>query len=149
MEGVFIGDIAMPTYSNTGNTTYETDDGSLIPGAQGFQSTTLLDALDGVVRTSDDPYFNPLQAVNTLTSTGPADPKVIVRQAGTKEIEIINNSSAIATVYYNDNTNVPGFVVPSGTIRVLTGIHTFVDQLTIEFSAAVNAGEFYVSELEG
>jgi len=60
----------MPTYSNTGDTTYQAKDGTFKPGQTDFATQELLDDLPGVTRAADTPYAHEPRTVaadNTMT----------------------------------------------------------------------------------
>lgn len=70
----------MPTYSNTGSTAHNTIAGIFWPGMTGFSVLQNLDGLDGVTRTSDEPYMyikdglEPIDLLSPATASATSEP---------------------------------------------------------------------------
>lgn len=117
----------MPTYNNIGTSDYQTPQGLLKAGSSGFESTIVLDHLDGVIETNALPLFNLLRARHDL-SFAAAEQKEAVFASPELIKTILISSSVAVDMLFNDASNVPAkrllankeyFLVPNGTIKKL------------------------------
>ena len=138
----------MPTYTNSGNALLHIQGlpqakKSIEPG-ETVQSHLELDLDDypGLVRTSDDPRWNPATAVHQ--PSGAEDYSVDLDE-NTERFQIDNLSDETVTVYYGAKTNVPGVKVPS-SMRYEDLVKGRVTTLVLEFSGEIPAGYVTVTE---
>lgn len=142
----------MPTYRNDSVNSYRILNSNNVqqvvqPGesAQTYQLLTL----SGMTKTAEAPYFNPSDGVHEISSTGPGDDKTINLNSNTNEIELWNEGTADITCFLRATANTPGFKVLASSIRNISGLKDHADKMVLQFSAAISAGECYLTELEG
>lgn len=141
----------MPTYKNDGERSVSVKNTSgisvLVAPGETVETYEVL-TISGMTKTAEAPYYNPATAVHAVTSTGASDDKTVALNSLTDAVEVYNAGAALVTVYLRAKANTPGLVVPAGTLRRIGGLKNMVNQLVLTFSAAVTAGQCYVTEIK-
>jgi hypothetical protein len=145
----------MPTYINSGTENLSLDLRTIPPSGILVTEFILDTTGTDLTKTSDEPYFNPVTAVNALTSTGPGDNKTITLESDTNIIEIKNlSATVIVTVFLQSTANTPGIPILPGELskeiaerdygKYGNSLKNKVQSLIFQFSAAMPASTFYV-----
>ena len=141
----------MPTYRNDGDRSASVKNTAgnsvLVAPGETIETYEVL-TLPGMTKTAEAPYWNPATAVHAVTSSGVGDDKTIALNSLADAVEVYNAGAGLITIYLRDKTNTPGLVVPAGSLRRIDGLKNMVDQLVLTFSAAVTAGQCYVTEIK-
>jgi len=141
----------MPTYKNDGGRSVSVKNTAgvsvLVAPGETIETYEVL-TVAGMTKTAEAPYYNPATAVHAVTSTGASDDKTVALDSLADAVEIYNAGSGLVTVYLRSKSNTPGLVVPAGTLRRIDGLKNMVNQLVLTFSAAVTAGQCYVTEIK-
>ena len=91
----------------------------------------------GMAKIADTPYYNPLTARHTISSTGPGDDQTVTLNPGTSDyIYIWKVSGGNATVYYDATANTPAIAVLRPGDRFQHDLKGRAAQLIIQFDAA-------------
>lgn len=145
----------MPTYINNTNDNVNLELRTIPPG--GIISTEfILDiSTNGLTKTSDEPYFNPVTSSMMLSSSGPGDDLEVNIEAESNILEIINQSdTCIVTMFFESLSNTPGLPIGylDGSKELLDrddgrygrSLKNKVTKLIFQFSVAMPANTFYV-----
>jgi hypothetical protein len=146
----------MPTYQNNtkGSIEYSYIDednlqkGTLVPNQILNSEVIISNYVDlGLTKTSDSPYFNPFTKSDFILFND--KDQIIIVDSATKTIEIINNSSsAIIRIYINNFENLPYFLIPAGSSRILNKVKGKVSHLIIQFYQSTGEGSIYINQLK-
>ena len=140
----------MPTYLNSTNDVikvkFRSDNGldtyiEILPGKSHATEKILIN--DNLTKTSDAPFYNPLQNdVHVVTSTGVGDDQTVGINLWTKSISILNQSAALVNVFLCSKSNTPALKSYPYTERIVE-VAGNVNQLILEFPSAATV---YVEE---
>ena len=140
----------MPTYVN--NTTskitesFQNQNGSLvsfeIDSNGGTLKTPYILVNAGLTKTSDAPFYNPLEALTQTVEAEGAGDETVQIDLDTKVISIYNTGSAVVLAYINSKANTPALFCHASSERLISVGHN-VNQLIFTFT---EAGVVYVEE---
>lgn len=138
----------MPTYVNTTNKRVSVGDVVFQPrGKKEFVNYINLYGMSKEIMLHDHkPYYNPVNAVYTVTS----DQKAVDIQdfENTDTLEVYNSSTFPVTVFLNSEENKPGIIVPPSTIRYINRTGGKVIQLVLEYTSDGSGIGLYITELQ-
>lgn len=133
----------MPKYRNDGSQYHQIEDtnGNIVPVGPGetIETYRIYD-LSSLTKLSDAPRWNPVLAVDALSSTGVGDDQSVNVAAGAEKIELINRSGVSVTVFLGTAANAPGITLPGWSRKSLAGFRGRVAQLALQFADAVDDG---------
>jgi len=140
----------MPTYKNTTQETLNliltsSNDYTKIKPFDVVESEIIYD-IDGLIKTDDAPYFNPILKQTVVTLSDDTDSEIITLDSDSTIIEVNNTSTELIYVYFQDVTNTPPTVVTGGSIRVFEHFKRHCDKLVIKSSGAVVTNKVFVTQ---
>jgi hypothetical protein len=124
----------MPTYKNENSYPIGCDGVYFAVGAT--HSTLRILSDPRLTKISEEPYYNPVWRIHSISSAGIGDDKIVLLGSKTLEARVWKISGAILTVYPQSEDAQPCAILPvnySASVKTYGG---FCNQLVLKFSAA-------------
>lgn len=137
----------MPTYRNDSDKkVYVNDLAYIHPGAS-YETTFVLDLNDypELTKTSDSPYYNPMSNRTALNASAGGSQTISINSE-TKDIQLVNQSSASIDVYINNLLNTPALLLLPSSIIDLQSIKRKIDTLIFSHTDAIADNEVNIIE---
>ena len=100
-----------------------------------------------LVKTSDEPYFNPILSLTNLTLANSADSEEITISENCEKIEIINISDYILYLYFQSVTNTPSTIISSGMTFNFEDRFRRFTKIILKASDTIVTNKVFISQL--
>ncbi len=129
----------MPTYRNDGNNSVVVKDtfdkSQSLKSGESIETYTFYN-IDDLVKTSDDPLYNPVVSNTDVVSTGVGDDKTETLSSTTEYVKIWQVTDANVSVFFQNADNTPAASVlrPGDSANIC--LNDYAEQIVMQFSAA-------------
>ncbi len=142
----------MPTYRNDGNShihVVNTEGGNRMLGPGESVETYIYQSNPDLTKTAETPYWNPVAAVTTVSSTGVGDDQEITLNAATDTVKIWSvDPGRVVTVYLEAEANTPPVaIIRSGDMAIIK-VAGRASKLVLKFSVTGSCEVFEVKSGE-
>jgi len=140
----------MPTYKNTTQETLNliltsSNNYTKINPFNVVESEIIYD-IDGLVKTDDAPYFNPVLQQSNVELADDAATLIVTLDSDATVIEIVNSSNETIYCYFQDVANTPAMIITAGTIRSLENFKRYCNKLVLKSSDTISTNTVFVSQ---
>jgi hypothetical protein len=99
-------------------------------------------------KTSDSPYYNPIIQSDIPTLTDSSDSETILMDSDTKTLQVVNLSTNLIYLYFQDVSNTPPIIIFPNSSREFTIQHIRYEQIILKASATITANQLFVQQFK-